>query len=331
MSVIKRPKIAVVGIGRMGRLHIRVLNKMGALHSIVETDKATADACRERYEIPTYSSVEELMKSNKPDAVILSVPTSLHYSMGKELLTKYDLKGLLIEKPVTETLEEAEELVAIAKTKKTIIQVGHIEIYNPVVTRMLTMLEEGAIGEMRTVKIERRGAVPEQRISSLGDVLEDIGVHDLDLISRLVKGELNLYCTGILVDGVQNSAQIILSNKADFNGHIILSRQFAGKRRTIEIEGTKGTMFVDLLAQIIEMKSLEVIYGEEKAVRVSFKSGGFIKVYGEPLQEELEDFMASIQTGQQPKVDINQGYTALRLVFECRRSLKEEKVIKVTF
>ncbi len=331
MSFIERPKVSVIGIGRMGKLHIRILNKMGALHSVVETNKAIADDCRKRYGIPTYSSVEELMQSSKPDAIILSVPTSLHYSMSKELLTKYDLKGLLIEKPMTETLEEAEELINLTKNKKTIIQVGHIEIYNPVITRMLSLLEEGVIGELRTVKVERRGAVPEQRISSLGDVLEDIGVHDLDLISRLVKGEINLYCTGIFVDGVQNSAQVILSNRSDFNGHIILSRQFAGKRRTIEIEGTKGTMFVDLLAQIIEMRSLEIMYGEEKAVRIPFKSGGFVKVYGEPLQEELEDFLTSIQTGQQPKVDIIQGYTALRLVNECRRSLNEQKVIKVTF
>ncbi|MFX0094966.1 MAG: Gfo/Idh/MocA family protein [Candidatus Hodarchaeota archaeon] len=331
MTFSERPKIAVVGAGRMGRLHIRVLNKMGALHSIVEIDKQVADEYSKRYGILTYSSLEKVMESkSQPDGIILSVPTSLHFTLSKQLLTDYDIKGLLIEKPVTETLEEAEELIDLAKNKKTVIQVGHIEIYNPIVNRMLALLDEDVIGQIQTIKIERRGAVPERRISSLGDVLEDIGIHDLDLISRLMPGDIQLYCTAITVEDVYNSAQIILNNKSKCNGIIILSRQYAGKRRLIEIEGTKGTMSVDLLAQIIQLRSLDMIIGEEKAVHVPFSSGGFFKVYGEPLQEELDDFLTCIQTGSQPKVDLLQGYKALKLVQDCKRSLRDEVVIQTT-
>ncbi|MHA1449411.1 MAG: Gfo/Idh/MocA family oxidoreductase, partial [Candidatus Hodarchaeales archaeon] len=108
-----------------------------------------------------------------------------------------------------------------------------------------------------------------------------------------------------------------------------LSREYAGKKRTIEIEGSQATMQVDLLAQIIELRSLEEATGEGTSVQVPFRHGLHLKVYGEPLQEELLNVIDCIDGRAEPLVSLDDGINALKIARACRDSIEGNKPIMI--
>jgi predicted dehydrogenase len=162
-------------------------------------------------------------------------------------------------------------------------------------------------------------------------VFVDIGVHDFDVLSQILHGEFDMRVVGIKRNGnTCNAATIVLSKEEGPQCTIHLSREYAGRKRTIEIEGTGGTMIVDLVAQIIELRSLGVARGEERATVTPFREGERMKLYGEPLQEELMDFLDCLLTSKEPKVSLADGIAAIELVESARLSKKTGKVVQVS-
>ncbi|MHA2367328.1 MAG: Gfo/Idh/MocA family protein [Candidatus Hodarchaeales archaeon] len=325
------PKVCVIGAGNMGRLHARILSRLRSLGAIADIH-VEAKKIADRWNIPFYTNYEKMIKEINPTGLILATPTHTHFSLTKEILTNFpSIKGILIEKPLASSLDEAKQLENIAKDLPVTILVGHVERYNPVIERMLDILQANAIGEIRSIIIQRRGAVPEKRIPSIGDVFVDIGVHDFDVLSQILHGEFDMRVVGIKRNGnTCNAATIVLSKEGGPQCTLLLSREYAGRQRTIEIEGTGGTMIVDLVAQIIELRSLGVARGEERATVTPFREGERMKLYGEPLQEELMDFLDCLLTSKEPKVSLADGIAAIELVESARLSKKTGKVVQVS-
>jgi predicted dehydrogenase len=325
------PRVAVIGAGNIGRLHVRILSRLRALVGIADTHPAIQEMADQRG-VPFFDNYEKMINAINPDGVVIATPTDTHFSIAKHILTKFpSIRGILIEKPLTSTSEQAKELESLTKDHPAKILVGHVERYNPVIDRMLRLLEDNTIGEMRTIIIQRRGAVPEKRIPSVGDVFVDIGVHDFDVFSCLAQGDFGMRVVGVSRNGETcNAATIVLSKEDGFQCTIHLSREYAGRKRTIEIEGTGGTMIVDLVAQIIELRSLGVARGEERATVTPFREGERMKLYGEPLQEELMDFLDCLLTSKEPKVSLDAGIAAIKLVESARLSKKTGKVVQIS-
>lgn len=325
------PKVCVIGAGNMGRLHARILSRLRSLGAIADIRVETKKLA-DRWNIPFYENYEKMIKEINPSGLILATPTPTHFSLTKEILTNFpSIKGILIEKPLASSLDEAKQLEDMAKDLPVTILVGHVERYNPVVERMLDILQANAVGEIRSIIIQRRGAVPEKRIPSIGDVFVDIGIHDFDVLSQILHGEFDMRVVGVKRNGdICNAATILLSKEGGPQCTIILSREYAGRERTIEIEGTGGTMIVDLVAQIIELRSLGVAKGEERATVTPFREGERMKLYGEPLQEELMDFLDCLLTSKRPKVSLADGIAAIELVESARLSKKTGEVVQVS-
>jgi len=324
------PKVAVIGVGNMGSLHARVLSRLRVLAAIVDPCPDVREIA-DRRNVPFFDNYETMIEKIKPLGVVIATPTESHFAITQAILTKFpSIRGILIEKPLASSLVQAKQLETLGKSHQTKILVGHVERYNPVVERMIDLLHTNTIGTIRSVIIQRRGAVPEKRIPSIGDVFVDIGVHDFDVLSRIVQGDFELRVVGVKRDGGHcNAATVVLSKEDGPQCTIHLSREHAGRQRTIEIEGTGGTMIVDLVAQIIELRSLGVAKGEERATVTPFREGERMKLYGEPLQEELMDFLDCLVTSRNPKVTLADGVTAIALVENARRSLETGKVLQV--
>jgi myo-inositol 2-dehydrogenase/D-chiro-inositol 1-dehydrogenase len=192
-------------------------------------------------------------------------------------------------------------------------------------------MNQDLLGNLRSILFQRRGAVAEARIESIGDVYEDIGVHDFDVASRLLpKVKVRLFSTAVKINGMDNSSTIVIASEDnDFFVTFLMSREHAGKVRTIEIEGTKATLHADLLSQLLELRSLEIARGEKdiSAIRIPFSSGEQIKVYGEPLLLEMWNFIDCIKGKALPLVSIDDGVQALKLVNAARQSIKLGEVI----
>ena len=323
-------RICLIGTGRMGKIHLRVLNRLGVLAGIADINKEDLQKISQNLNgLPYFTDYKEMISTIKPDGVIIAAPTTLHYSIAKDILKNFSLKGILVEKPVCNTIEEAKDLLEIAKTSKTKITVGHIEVYNPVVTKMLELFNQGVIGDLRTLIFQRRGAVSDGRLDSIGDVFGDIGIHDFDIASRLLHGEFHLRAISLK----HQSSNIINSSIVTLHNNNVIctfhfSREYAGKKRQIEIEGTKGTMVVDLLDQYLTIRQLGIAKGDTKSITIPYGSGETVKVYGEPILEEIWQFIDTMDHEEtKPLVGINEGIRGLQMIELSRKSTNDNSSI----
>jgi len=174
-------KVAVIGVGHLGQHHARVYAQLpeAELAAVVDNDFSAAQKFGKKFGCQALADYREIL--GKVEAVSLVVPTPLHFSIGKELLSA----GLhvLIEKPLASSLEEAEELIALAQQKNSILQVGHIERFNSglVETRKY-------ISRPRFIEANRLGPY-DPRTSHIGVIL-DLMIHDLDIVLQLVNSRI---------------------------------------------------------------------------------------------------------------------------------------------
>jgi predicted dehydrogenase len=314
----------------MGRIHARILSDMGVLAGIADTDTETATSVAKTYNVPAFESFEALIESVDPIALIISTPTSSHAAIADQIASKYDgIRGLLIEKPLASTLEDGKKVAEVVKKKGIVTLVSHSEIYNPIVTKAISLIETDAIGTPRIVIHDRRGFVEPSRIASLGDVYEDIGVHDFDIMARISHGPASLYARSQTENGIYNSGTVMVDFETGTQHVFHLSRQYTGRRRFMDVSGTKGSLVLDLFGQIIKIQNLDQ---EPMAASDTIKlpeRGATIKVYGEPVREVLNDFIACIKTGRTPRVNIDDALCALEVVEAARESTKTGKVVNI--
>ncbi|TFG10425.1 Gfo/Idh/MocA family oxidoreductase [Candidatus Thorarchaeota archaeon] len=324
------PQIGIIGAGNMGRIHARVLNNARALAGVADTDFQKAKQVSETYGAPAFSDFEAMLEEVALDGVIISTPTFTHAIIAEKIADKYDsIRGILIEKPLASNLRDAERVARILNRKKIGAVVSHSEIYNPVVERALDLIMSGNIGKPRTVVHDRRGFVQPSRIPSLGDVFEDIGVHDFDIMSRMSSGSARLFAQGCIQEGTYNSGTVLIKFDDGAEHVFHLSRQYVGRKRTMDVSGTKGTLVLDLFGQIIKVQDLDQEpLADSRTIRLP-QRGATIKVYGEPVQEVINDFLKCIETGAKPRVGLNDGIAALRIVEAARKSAKFGKVVKI--
>ena len=314
----------------MGRIHARILADMGVLVGVADMDQSCADDVAGTYNVKAFNDFESLIEVTKPDGVVIATPTSTHAKIAEAIASKYDdVRGLLIEKPLASTLKDGEKVAQVVKEKNIITLVSHSEIYNPIVGRALSLIDTGAIGKPLTIIHDRRGFVSPDRIPSLGDVFEDIGVHDFDIMARISEGPATLYAQSNTSGGIHNSGTVMVKFNKGTEHFFHLSRQYAGRRRYMDVSGTKGTLVLDLFGQIIKVQHLnQAPMAKSDTINLP-EMGATIKVYGEPVREVLNDFLKCIRTGETPKVSIDDALSALEIVEAARKSSESGKVIDI--
>jgi UDP-N-acetylglucosamine 3-dehydrogenase len=182
-------RAAVIGAGGIGRHHVRILaDRPGTvLVGVADPDPATR-LLAETHGTRWFPSYEDMLEQTHPHAVTIAAPTPMHHRIAMACLTA----GIatLVEKPLARTVAEGRELVATALATGTVLTVGHVERYNPVVRRLRALVEEGVVGEITSIVARRIGGFP--RREPMTDVVTDLAVHDLDLAAMLAGGPLTL-------------------------------------------------------------------------------------------------------------------------------------------
>lgn len=326
----KSLKIGIVGAGNMGSIHARILNDMGLLVGIADTNMETAKRVAATYNVPAFDSYEGLIENTDPIALIISTPTSSHATIADKIASEYKgIRGLLIEKPLASNLEDGRKVAEVVKRRGIVTLVSHSEIYNPIVSKALSLIQTDAIGTPLTVIHDRRGFVEPSRITSLGDVYEDIGVHDFDIMARISQGDANLYAQSKIERGIYNSGTVMVDFESGAQHVFHLSRQYTGRRRYMDVSGTKGSLVLDLFSQIIKVQHLDQAPMAAGDTIKLPERGATIKVYGEPVREVLNDFVACVKTKKTPRVSIDDALCALEIVEAARESTKTGKVVKI--
>lgn len=240
-------RIGVAGVGHMGKYHVNVLSQIKNIHftGVYDTDQEIAKTVSSEFNVANYSSLKDLYQH--ADAVILATPTSTHYELGKEILLAG--KHLLIEKPITDDLAKAQELIDLAQAKKQKLLIGHVERYNAAVQELENLIKEPYFWESRRV-----GPNTSDRIFDAGVVL-DLLIHDVDILLRVMKKKVvSISASG---NKVFNDNEDVVQSVIKFeNGTVaglMASRVHHLKERQLWITQKDGTILLDFTTQDISI------------------------------------------------------------------------------
>src|SRR5256885_7327417 len=185
-----RLKVAVIGAGSMGMNHLRVLKDFNEeqVHvvGVAETYEPSLKHAVSRFYVPGYSDYREMVEKARPDVVAVVVPTHLHFEVASYLLDRGI--NVLVEKPMTSTVEEALELIQLARARGVKLAVGHVERFNPAVIAVSQHLLAGELGKIFHLHARRLGPFP-PRIRDVGVTL-DLATHDIDVMRYLTDAEI---------------------------------------------------------------------------------------------------------------------------------------------
>jgi predicted dehydrogenase len=324
-----KPKVkcGVAGVGSLGQHHARIYATLPNVEfmGIYEANDERAKEICARHGCRRFSSIEELGEAC--DAVSVVVPTDKHAEVAIPLLKRRT--HLLIEKPITATLEEAERVLAAARESGCVVQVGHIEHFNPV----MSFLEK---------HIDRPGYITTERLApytprgtEVGVVL-DLMIHDIGIVLALVKAPIRkIDSVGI---SVLSKTEDIANARIEFeNGcvaNLSASRMSLKKNREIRVFQDNAYLSLDFMNQKghLVKKSDVIAYGLKVKVGLA-KAGDASEIpvaeipieKDEPLKLELQHFAESVAELKQPKVGASLGKTALEVAIQISEQIKNAK------
>ncbi len=306
-------RVGVIGVGHLGHHHARVYTEiLGArLVGIVDIDEERAAAVGESLGVPSFSDVDLFFDRCNPDAVSIVVPTCSHYDVATKALERR--VHVLVEKPVTTTVEQAEKLLRVAEKEKLVLQVGHVERFNSAVQHVRNIVKEPLMLQSR-----RLGPFS-SRIADVGVVL-DLMIHDIDIILSLVDAPLlNISASGRTVMGRHEDIALAHLTFADGTlANILVSRVSERRLRQLEIMERERFLTVDYATQDVSIHRC-----------VQDRSTGMLEVIehpvfpkGEPLKLELQHFISCVHDGRKPLVSIADGKRALEVAVEVLRQIQ---------
>ena len=295
-------RVAVVGVGHLGRHHARILS---ALPSVTLTAVADINGARAT-EVAASSGATAVADwralPGHVDAVTIATPTESHAEIAAAFLAAGT--PVLVEKPMTRTLAEADRLIAQAQSAAVCLAVGHTERFNPAVATVRSLLREP-----RFIEVHRLGTFPERSLDI--DVVFDLMIHDLDLVLDIVGAEVSaIEAVGVPVLTPRvDIANVRLRFANGCIANLTASRISRDRVRKIRFFQRSAYLSVDYATQEAEQWRLVPRPGQPPAIE-----GGKLDVTREePLKRELEDFVAAVKNHRPPAVTGDQGRAALAL------------------
>lgn len=305
--MIKNIRAGVVGVGHIGINHARIYSELRGceLVAILDGNPAAAAKAAAKYGGKACSSLEEF--SELIDAATIATPTESHHEVGSFLLRKG--KHLLIEKPIADTTQRAQELASIAHEQGCILQVGHVERFNPA----LEALEE-QLKNPRFLEVTRLSPYP-NRSTDIGVVL-DLMIHDLEIVLHLVRSPVvSIDPVGIAVlSKGEDIANVRMHFENGCVANLTASRVSRDKVRKIRI--FQEDAYLSLNYQKQNGYMLRLNKGAIKRHRVKV-------IKGEPLQRELAAFIDCARSGIQPRVTGHEAAAALDLALRITKQIEE--------
>ncbi len=314
----ERVRVGVVGVGHLGQHHARIYSasKQAKLVGIVDIDPKRAQGIGRRYHAQAYTNYSRLV--DQVDAVSIVVPTSMHYEVARDFLN-WGI-DVLVEKPFTSTLAEAEELTEIAQKSGLILQVGHSERFNPAVTAL-----KGYVKYPLFIEVHRLGPFVARGLDV--DVLLDLMIHDLDIVQDIVPSPVKrIYASGVPV----LSRQIdIATTRLEFeNGcvaNLTCSRVSPEQMRRLRIFQAGQYLALDYLHQELTSYKLVPEPEPEKAKRDFSLEKTRVKITPqEPLKAELSAFLECVKKRSRPLVSGEEGRRALKLALDIVKQVDEK-------
>jgi predicted dehydrogenase len=299
-------RVGVVGVGSIGKNHARIYSGLTGVEfsAIFDTNPETAAAVSQQFGVNAVTKLSEFARL--VDVATVATPTADHYETGKFLLREG--KHLLIEKPITQTPEQAQDLVKLARERSLILQVGHVERFNPVLSAL-----EQRLTKPRFIESHRLSPYPFRSVE-IGVVL-DLMIHDLEIILHLVRSPVkSIDAVGVPV--LSKGEDIANARIRFLNGcvaNVTASRISPEKMRKIRVFQEDAYLSLDYQNQSAEMFRLVNGTITREVVEVE---------KDEPLKRELQSFVECSSRGVQPVVSGSEAAAALELAIEITEITK---------
>lgn len=301
----KKPRVGVVGVGHIGKNHARLYAELAAAQftAIYDTDRAVAEQHAAEFGVVSAASLEEF--AELVDAASIATPTSTHFEIGRELLARG--KHLLVEKPIADNTAHAAELAELAAARDLVLQVGHVERFNPVLGAL-----EKRLTNPRFIEAHRLSPFP-NRSTDIGVVL-DLMIHDLEIILHLVRSPVQtIDAVGVpVLSRGEDIANARLRFENGCVANITSSRISPERMRKIRVFQENAYLSLDYQNQTGEMygRTAEGLTKEEVEIERE-----------EPLKRQLASFIECAATGRAPKVSGFQAAAALELAVQITKRI----------
>jgi predicted dehydrogenase len=306
-------RVAVVGVGHLGRHHARILSTLAGAKLVAVVDKLADRAAEIAATTGSAAFTDSSEIMDKVDAVSVAVPTELHRDIALPFLERGI--SVLVEKPMARSLVEADELIAAARASGATLAVGHTERYNPAVAMVMPL-----VTSPRFIEVHRLGVFPERSLDI--DVVFDLMIHDLDIALSLVPSEVEtIEAVGVpVLTGRVDIANARLRFANGCIANITASRISRDRVRKIRFFQPSAYVSIDYAAQKLEVWRLVKGNGPMPTIE-----GGEVEVpVEEPLKRELEDFVQAVTTRRPPLVTGEQGRRALALAQQITDKMATE-------
>jgi len=303
----KKVNVAVIGVGHLGKYHAKICaeNENINLIGVVDSNKENADKIAAEHNVKAFYDAAEVVELI--DAAHVVVPTQYHYDVTSKLLKAG--KHVLLEKPMASTVEEADELLSLARANDCILQVGHVERFNPAIIGIQKVLSQ-------PIFIEVHRLSPFNPRGTDVSVVLDLMIHDLDIILYLVDSEVEqIDAVGVpVLTETVDIANVRLSFANGCVANVTASRVSAERMRKIRFFQNDAYISLDYVAQnakIYKREEWQIIDDE-------------INFSGErPLQKEIQSFIDCISEGKRPVVSGEDGRNVLKIAEEIEKSISE--------
>jgi predicted dehydrogenase len=295
-------RVAVIGVGHLGRHHARILSALESvsLAGVVDVLPERAKEVSEATGAPAFTDSRAVM--GMVDAVTVAVPTELHRDVAMPFLEQGI--SVMVEKPLARSVAEADELIAAARANQATLGTGHTERYNPAVATVLPL-----VTTPRFIEVHRLGVFPERSLDI--DVIFDLMIHDLDIILSMVASDVSsIEAVGVpVLTARYDIANARLRFASGCIANVTASRISRERVRKIRFFQPDSYLSIDYAAQEVEGWRLV----RRDGARPSIEGGPIPVERDEPLRRELSDFVAAVQGGRAPLVDGEAGRRALAL------------------
>ena len=310
----RKIKTGVLGVGSLGQWHARIYSEMpdAELVGVFDADRKRAQEIAERYHTKAFRTAEEL--ADATEALSIVVPTDKHRLVAGMAIAKG--KHVLVEKPIAATTQEAEELVHLAQQKGVILQVGHVERFNPVLS-----VVNPAKAKPLYVEALRIAPYPPPRFGLLPrgtevSVILDLMIHDLEIILHLVQSKVvDIRAVGVpILSKSEDIANVRLRFENGCVANVTASRISMEKQRKIRMFLPDAYVSLDYQEQTGKILRKKLLGIEKKDIPIH---------KGEPLALELRSFADCVRNRSEPVVDGEHAAEALKLAVAIVKSIRQ--------
>lgn len=306
-------RLAVVGVGHLGRHHARVASGLPGVElvGIHDHHEGRAEAVAKEHGLRVLSGPEEV--AALADAVVIATPTSSHAELADFFLQRG--KDVLVEKPITATGREADTLVSRARALGRVLQVGHVERYNPAVEAVLARVEDPVF-----IEAQRLGIFSPRSLDV--DVVLDLMIHDLQIVTALVRRPvLEIRASGMpVMTGLVDIAHARIVFEGGCVANLTASRVSTERMRKLRVFGGSVDFSIDMHARTVGAYRLAQDGGKPEIVRMDVPVEA-----GDPLARELADFAAAVRERRDPIVSGEVGRDALHLAERVVAAIDEHR------